>query len=237
MRHRSAGRKLNRTSSHRKAMFRNMVTSLFKYERIRTTDAKAKEIRRWADKLVTLAKRGDLHARRQALSIIREKDVVHKLFAEAPERFTQISGGYTRVVKVGFRPGDAAPISMVELVTPEVKKKKARRKKKSRQDSAPSGSPAATVAPEAADDSAADPPMDERPEADAAATVEAGVSATQAEDDDTALATEAANPNAAEEQTAAASAAETAPVEKLDEEAAPSAADDADTEETPPKGR
>ena len=85
MRHRKSGLKLNRTASHRKAMFRNMVTSLFKHERIRTTDAKAKELRRWADHIITLAKRGDLHARRQALSIVREKEVVHKLFAEAAE--------------------------------------------------------------------------------------------------------------------------------------------------------
>ena len=113
-------------------MFRNMVTSLFKHERIRTTDAKAKELRRWADQLVTLAKRGDLHARRQAMAIIREKDVVHKLFAEAPKRFADVNGGYTRVVKMGVRPGDAAPISLVELVTPEPKKKKKpRRRKKS----------------------------------------------------------------------------------------------------------
>jgi large subunit ribosomal protein L17 len=112
-------------------MFRNMVTSLFKYDRIRTTDAKAKEIRRWADQLVTLAKRGDLHARRQAMSIIREKEVVHKLFEDAPKRFADVNGGYTRVVKIGFRPGDAASVSLVELVTPEpITKKKPRRKKK-----------------------------------------------------------------------------------------------------------
>ena len=92
MRHRKAGLKLNRTSSHRKAMFRNMVTSLFKYERIHTTDAKAKELRRWADHLITLAKQGDLHARRLALSIIREKNIVHKLFDEASDRFGAISG-------------------------------------------------------------------------------------------------------------------------------------------------
>jgi large subunit ribosomal protein L17 len=130
MRHRKAGVKLNRTSSHRHAMFRNMVTSLFKHERIRTTEAKAKELRRWADHLITLAKRGDLHARRQVLSIIREKEVVHKLFEQAAERFGAISGGYTRVVKLGRRPGDAAPVSLVELVvTKETKKKKTRKKK------------------------------------------------------------------------------------------------------------
>ncbi len=130
MRHRKAGVKLNRTSSHRDAMFRNMVTSLFKHERIRTTDVKAKELRRWADNLITLAKRGDVHARRQALSIIREKDVVHKLFAEAAERYGAVSGGYTRIVKLGRRPGDAAPISLIELLSPEVDKKKKKTKKK-----------------------------------------------------------------------------------------------------------
>ncbi len=135
MRHRKAGVKLNRTSSHRDAMFRNMVTSLFKHERIRTTDVKAKELRRWADNLITLAKRGDVHARRQALSIMREKDVVHKLFAEAAERYGAVSGGYTRIVKIGRRPGDAAPISLIELLSSEdVKKKKTKKKKKAKTD-------------------------------------------------------------------------------------------------------
>ena len=129
MRHRKAGLKLNRTSSHREAMFKNMVTSLFKYERIRTTDVKAKGLRPWADHLITLAKRGDLHARRQALSIIREKDVVHKLFSEANERFGAISGGYTRIVKLKRRPGDAALVSMIELVTPEEEKSKKKKTK------------------------------------------------------------------------------------------------------------
>ena len=129
MRHRKAVLKLNRTSSHRKAMFRNMVTSLFKHERICTTDAKAKELRRWADNLITLAKRGDLHARRQALSIVREKGVVHKLFEEAAERFGAVSGGYTRIVKVGRRTGDAAPLSVIELIKFEKPKKKTRKKK------------------------------------------------------------------------------------------------------------
>lgn len=132
MRHRKAGLKLNRTSSHRNAMFRNMVTSLFKHERICTTDAKAKELRRWADNLITLAKRGDLHARRQALAIVREKDVVHKLFDEVAGRFTDISGGYTRIVKLGRRPGDAAPVSLIELVSPETEKKKKSKKKKTK---------------------------------------------------------------------------------------------------------
>jgi len=116
MRHRKSGVKLNRTTSHRQAMFRNMVTSLFKHDRIKTTDAKAKELRRWADHIVTLAKKGDLHARRLAMSIVREKDVVHKLFEEAPERFGECNGGYTRMIKIGRRPGDSAAMTLVELV-------------------------------------------------------------------------------------------------------------------------
>ena len=129
MRHRKASLKLNRTTSHRQAMFRNMVTSLFKHERIRTTGAKAKELRRWADHIITLAKRGDLHARRQALSIIREKGVVRKLFEEAHERFGNSAGGYTRIVKLGRRAGDAAPLSLIELVVPEAAGKKKGKKK------------------------------------------------------------------------------------------------------------
>lgn len=130
MRHRKSGVKLNRTTSHRDAMFRNMVTSLLKHERIRTTDIKAKELRKWADHIITLAKRGDLHARRQALSIVREKDVVHKIFAEAPDRFGDINGGYTRIIKIGHRPGDAAPISLIELVSADEKAKTSKKKAK-----------------------------------------------------------------------------------------------------------
>jgi large subunit ribosomal protein L17 len=103
-------------------MFRNMVTSLLKYDRITTTDAKAKELRRWADHIVTLAKRGDLHARRLAMSIVREKEVVHKIFEVAPDRFGNINGGYTRIIKVGRRPGDAAPMTVVELISSDAAK-------------------------------------------------------------------------------------------------------------------
>jgi large subunit ribosomal protein L17 len=112
-------------------MFRNMVTSLFKHDRIRTTDAKAKELRRWADRIITLAKKGDLHARRQALSIVREKDVVHKLFEQAQERFGKINGGYTRIIKLGRRPGDAAAVSLIELISIDAMDKKTKRKSKS----------------------------------------------------------------------------------------------------------
>ncbi len=129
MRHRNSGVKLSRTKSHRDAMFKNMVTSLFKYDRIQTTDVKAKELRRWADKVITLAKRGDLHARRQALAIIMEKDVVHKLFEEAAQRFGSTAGGYTRIVKIGRRPGDAAPVSMIELIAEKVESKKEKTEK------------------------------------------------------------------------------------------------------------
>lgn len=122
MRHGKAGLKLGRSSSHRKAMFRNMVTSLFKYDRITTTDVKAKELKRWADDLITLAKRGDLHAQRQALAIITEKEVAYKLFNEAVDRYGDIHGGYTIVAKIGNRPGDAAPMSIVELVAREKSK-------------------------------------------------------------------------------------------------------------------
>jgi large subunit ribosomal protein L17 len=107
-----------------------MVTSLFEHGRIQTTDAKAKELRRWADRMVTLAKRGDLHARRQALAVMRDKTVVHKLFEEAADRFGDRVGGYTNVVKIGRRRGDAAPISLVELVTPKEKKEQKKKKKK-----------------------------------------------------------------------------------------------------------
>lgn len=119
MRHLKSGIKLNRTASHRHAMFRNMVTSLFKYDRIRTTETKAKELRRWADAMIGLAKRGDLHARRQALAVIREEGVVYKLFTEARERYGSFNGGYTRILKVGPRAGDAAPLTIIELVAPE----------------------------------------------------------------------------------------------------------------------
>jgi large subunit ribosomal protein L17 len=130
MRHRKAGLKLSRKTGHLKSLFRNLVTSLLKYDRIRTTDTKAKELRRWADHLVTLAKRGDLHARRQALALVQEPAVVHKLFDKAAERFGKISGGYTRITKLGFRPGDAAPVTLVEFIDSEGKAKKKKSKKK-----------------------------------------------------------------------------------------------------------
>lgn len=116
MKHRKAVLKLNRTSSHRKAMFRNMVTSLFKHDKIKTTEAKAKGLRSTADKMITLAKRGDLHARRQALAVIREKEVVHKLFNEVGDKFNSRQSGYVRITKLGPRKGDVAPMAQIELI-------------------------------------------------------------------------------------------------------------------------
>jgi large subunit ribosomal protein L17 len=116
MRHRKSGRKLGRTSSHREAMLRNMVTSLLKYEKITTTDAKAKELRKVAEKMITLGKRGDLHARRQALSFVRDREIVGKLFDELSARYRDWTGGYTRIVKMGNRAGDNAPVSIIEFI-------------------------------------------------------------------------------------------------------------------------
>lgn len=115
-------------------MFRNMVTSLLEHERIVTTIPKAKEIRRWAEAMITLGKRGDLHARRQALAVIRTKGVVHKLFAELGPRYQVRQGGYTRIVKMGFRKGDGAPMCLIELTGAEIKATP--RKKRSEEPSA-----------------------------------------------------------------------------------------------------
>jgi len=123
MRHRLSGRKLNRTSSHRKAMFANLAAALLKHEQIKTTLPKAKELKPVVDKLITLGKRGGLHARRQALAQLPDDAVVQKLFSDLAERYAGRSGGYTRVLKAGFRYGDSAPMAVIELVDrdPEAK--------------------------------------------------------------------------------------------------------------------
>jgi large subunit ribosomal protein L17 len=110
------GSKLGRSTSHRKAMLRTMVTSLLKHEKIKTTDTKAKELRKVAEKMIGLGKQGDLHARRQAAAVVRERDVVGKLFGELSVRYRDRSGGYTRIVKTGYRVGDNAPMSIIEFV-------------------------------------------------------------------------------------------------------------------------
>jgi len=123
MRHGNAGRKLNRTSSHRKAMFANMSAALIKHEQIVTTLPKAKELRPIVEKLITLAKRGDLHARRQAIAQIRDEDQVKKLFAVLGDRYKDRQGGYTRILKAGFRYGDNAPVAVIEFVDRDVNAK------------------------------------------------------------------------------------------------------------------
>lgn len=133
MRHNCAGRRLSRTTSHRLAMMRNMVTSLLEHERIETTLAKAKELRMEAEKMITLAKKGDLHARRQALAFIRDKDVVHKLFGEIKDRYLDRNGGYTKISKLRYRRGDAAPISVIELIGRKVETKTKKKKGKAQE--------------------------------------------------------------------------------------------------------
>lgn len=130
MRHQKTGRKLGRNSSHRKAMFRNMVTSLFSHEQLETTDAKAKEVRRLAEKMITLAKKGDLHARRQALTYMKDKKVAHRLFDELQEKYQDRQGGYIRIIKKGMRRGDGAPVSIIQLLHGEEKLKKIKGKAK-----------------------------------------------------------------------------------------------------------
>ncbi|MGQ9646738.1 MAG: 50S ribosomal protein L17 [Thermodesulfobacteriota bacterium] len=125
MRHRVSGRKLSRHTQHRELMFRNMLVSLLKHERIRTTLAKAKELRGWVDRIITLGKQGTLHAKRQAFALIRDHKIVKKLFDEIAPKLKDRQGGYTRIYKMGWRQGDGAPLSLVELVTfshPEEKK-------------------------------------------------------------------------------------------------------------------
>ncbi|VAW21138.1 LSU ribosomal protein L17p [hydrothermal vent metagenome] len=123
MRHRKAGRKLNRTSSHRKAMFINMSAALIKHEQIKTTLPKAKELRPIVEKLVTLGKRGDLHARRQAIARVGDVALVAKLFDVLAVRYKERQGGYTRVLKAGFRYGDNAPVAVIEFVDRDVNAK------------------------------------------------------------------------------------------------------------------
>ena len=123
MRHRKAGRKLNRTSSHRKAMFANMAAALIKHEQIKTTLPKAKELRSVVDKLITLGKKGSLHDRRRAYAFLRDDATTAKLFDTLGPRYKERNGGYTRVLKAGFRYGDAAPMAVIELVDRDVEAK------------------------------------------------------------------------------------------------------------------
>lgn len=116
MRHMKSGRKLGRDSAHRKALYANLTSALIEHGRIRTTEAKAKEVRPIAEQMITLGKRGDLHAHRQAVAYLRSKPVVHALFSDVAPRFADRPGGYTRIVRIGPRQGDAAPMAYLELV-------------------------------------------------------------------------------------------------------------------------
>ncbi len=127
MRHGKSGRKLGRNSSHRKAMFRNMVTSLLEHGAVQTTDAKAKELRRVADRMITLGKTNTLHAKRRAARTLRSRDVLAKLFDEIAPGFTERDGGYTRIVKLGPRRGDGAEMSIIELMPAGAPEARARR--------------------------------------------------------------------------------------------------------------
>jgi large subunit ribosomal protein L17 len=120
MRHQMKGRKLGRKSGHRRAMFANLANALIKHEQIATTLPKAKDLRPVVEKLITLGKRGDLHARRQVLSVLKDNDLTHKLFAVLAERYKARKGGYTRVLKAGFRYGDNAPMAIIEFVDRDV---------------------------------------------------------------------------------------------------------------------
>ena len=134
MRHQVAGVKLGRSPAHRRALFRNLVTALLQHESVRTTDAKAKELKRWGDRMITLGKQGTLHARRRAAALVHGRSIVKKLFDELAPRYQSRQGGYTRVTKLGLRAGDAAPVSIVELVdrggaTEDTGKKKPQRRR------------------------------------------------------------------------------------------------------------
>jgi len=116
MRHGSRGKKLGRDSAHRKALYANLTCSLLEHERIKTTEAKAKAVKPIAEQMITLGRRGDLHARRQALAFLRSQEIVHKLFSEVGPRMAERPGGYSRIIKIGHRPGDAAEMVYLELV-------------------------------------------------------------------------------------------------------------------------
>jgi len=162
MRHNKSGRKLGRNSGHRNAMMRNMVTSLIEHGRITTTDSRAKELRKLVDRMITLGKRGDLHARRQVSAVIRTRQVVAKLFDQIGPRFKDRPGGYTRIIKLGSRLGDNAPQSIIELVEEEftAKPKKAAPAPKVEVKQA---APAPAVAP--VEEAAAEMPTEEKSEA------------------------------------------------------------------------
>ena len=207
MRHGKSFRKLSRLSAHRRAMMRNMVTSLLEHEQIRTTDAKAKELRKVAEHMITLGKDGSLHARRQALAYVRSKRTVAKLFSELAPRYADRSGGYLQINKLGPRIGDGAPISVVTLISEEAKKPRRRRRRRSKPTQAeakPQAAAAPSPAPEKEVKKAAPAPEEQAPEkqaqpADEAAAKEAEPEAAPPAEEPQA---EAAEPEAEEPKSA-----------------------------------
>jgi len=173
MRHQKAGRKLGRVSSHRKAMLRNMLASIFAHEKVETTTPKAKELKPLAEKMITLGKRGDLHSRRRVLRLIPDRKIVHKLFEEIAPRYQERAGGCTRITRTGYRPGDNAPLSVIELIQDGVQAKKKKAKKKT----------GAKAAPETKKEQAAAPASESQPEKaeKAAAGEQANTSAPEVE--------------------------------------------------------
>ncbi len=167
MRHRKSVVKLGRTAAHRKAMLRNMVTDLLRHERITTTAPKARAVRSLAERMITLGKRETLHARRHAARVIRDGDVVRKLFDDVAPRYAERPGGYTRTYKLGSRSGDAAEMAIIELVEAEMKPSKKKRKKRGgSRPAAAAAAPAPEAEPTADDSAAADDEADEAAGAD-----------------------------------------------------------------------
>ncbi len=250
MRHKRIGRKLGVTTKHRKAMFRNMVTDFFRFDKIKTTDTRAKELRRIAEKLITLAKDGSLHKRRQAAAYIRDNEVLKKLFDEIAPKFKDRPGGYTRITKLGFRRGDSSPISIIELVEedykPKKKKAKAAPKKKETEATAKAKSSkkesaedlglieeekaAEASAAEAETSAAAEAQPEEAaaPETEATAVPEAETPVAEAAPEETAEAPEAPAEEAPAPEAAASEPAEEAAPEA---EAAPEEAPEAEGED------
>lgn len=176
MRHRKSGRTLGRNSSHRQAMMRNMVTSLLDHEQITTTDARAKELRKLAEKMITLGKNGSLHARRQAAAVVRDKKVVGKLFERIAPRYADRPGGYTRIIKLGLRAGDNASLSRIELVEEEFSPKAKKTKPgKATEKAAPAPEPVVETVPEPVEEEVAATETEIPAEASAAASDEGAV--------------------------------------------------------------
>lgn len=239
MRHKRIGRKLGVTTKHRKAMFRNMVTDLFRFDKIRTTDTRAKELRRIAEKLITLAKDGSLHKRRQAAAYIRDNEVLKKLFDEIAPKFKDRPGGYTRITKLGFRRGDSSPISIIELVEEEFKPKKkkakaAPKKKETRATEAEAAAKARSSKKESAEDLGL---IEEEKAVEASAPDTEAAAESRPEETATAETEMTAAPEA-ETPAAESAAKETAeaPEEPAEEAPAPEAAASEPAEEATPEG-